>query len=193
MKLFNRFRGNSKHKSKRLFVGSPMSADFVAVGEGFRSKHAHLRGVKWEPNENYHVTLYFLGEVLEGQVENVCTLIDALVEGQQAFKLKTRAICYPPVVKNPRMFWIRFDKSDEFSAWVQEMDRVFQQIVPKQKVRKNPTPHMTLGRLRNFNQYEEVNFSWALPEAYLLNEVVLWESILLPKGARYVPLKRWRL
>ena len=59
-------------------------------------------------------------------------------------------------------------------------------------------PHITIGRIKHLNSKETF---LKLTEQYQntelqklhVNEVILYESILLPKGPKYIPIERFKL
>jgi len=180
--------------AKRLFLGIPLPEEALQALRHFRQQHAHLRGLRWVPDENLHITLYFFGAVPALQVHNLREMIQARLHEQQAFELKFRAYALAPRPREPRMIWARFDKHPSFTALVGQLDQAYQQIHTNQFNRKSPIPHITLARLKHFTQAREVDLGLPFSPTILpVKELCLWESQLHPSGARYEALARFAL
>lgn len=176
----------------RVFLGLPLPADLRRdIDREYCSitSHPALRKVS---ALQYHVTLHFLGDCPQDEVRSLITL---LTEGRSAFTgggtaLEVREpLFFPGGSREPRTLVLRL--SSGFAA-VKSLYQASSLLLGLQERRF--TPHLTLARVKGRlprteaaamlkdKQSEVRSFSFPL------REVVLFESILSRKGARYLPL-----
>lgn len=154
-----------------------------------------MPGLRWTPQENLHITVYFFAEVSEELQPNLESLLQLALNTVPVFELAfDRYELAPPGQKAPRMIWARFQKQPEFLRLHQNIHSLYSQIHPKQQIRKRPIPHVTLARLKGKSQ----NGTWKLegyPQEKTLRveKLILWESQLKPEGAAYANLKEYPL
>ena len=96
----------------RLFVAAEPSEDLrraaAAAGERLRSALAasHIdRGIRWVPEQNLHLTVWFLGEVSEARAEAVLDSLRPPLR-QAAFTLHLAGLGAFPPSGPPRVFWM---------------------------------------------------------------------------------------
>lgn len=179
---------------KRLFLGVPLPFEVTEAIQDFASYHKPLKGIRWVSPQNLHITTYFLGAVEVEQIENLMELLSVGLENSRAFSLDFQEYCFAPRPRNPRMIWAKYKKHPAFRAIVHQIDKLYTQINPVQQNRKSPIPHITIARLKNFYAFDEIDFSLQFPQTPLpIREIVLWESILTPKGAIYEEMGRFAI
>ena len=155
------------------------------------------RQLRWVAVENIHVTLKFLGEVEERQLDQFSACC-AAVEWSP-FELKLGGCgCFPSLAR-PRVFW------QGFSAGIDEMRSLLARIEPcaagigVPREQRPYTPHLTLARVRrpkkpgeklDFHRLRETA-DGLLPvgASFLVGEFFLYQSQLTPKGAIYRKLR----
>jgi 2'-5' RNA ligase len=157
--------------------------------------------VKWVRPENLHVTLKFLGEVDQDQIEPICRSLDRACQERRALRLSLNGCGAFPNRGRPQVVWLGLDgevqeMSDLAQAVEQEMNRLG--FAPEKRSFK---PHLTLGRLRRGKargkRPETAPLSRALagridytgPD-FMAQNVTLMQSRLTPQGAIYDPLYR---
>lgn len=91
------------------------------------------------------------------------------------------------------MIWARFQKHDSYSKLVLGLKANLSEFVRADI--KDPIPHITMARLKNFKNTDQIPIQKHRLEKdhFDLAELVLWESVLDPKGAIYTPLQQFRL
>lgn len=146
--------------------------------------------VRWADQANYHVTLAFLGEQTERDLESLAERLDDQLP-TNSFEMAISHISPFPESK-PKLIAAMLAKSFELSEL---HERVISSVsscgLHFDKRRFNP--HITLGRFRHSkNAYAGV-ISSAFTMASEVGEVVLYESVLTPSGAEYEPLYRFPL
>ncbi len=137
--------------------------------------------------ENAHLTLKFLGELREEEVEGVK---DALRKVSfESFKLRTSTLGVFPRFKKPRVVWLGVDGGDELLKLVKGIEEKLS--LPPEKF----TPHITLARVKRLFRAEPLK-AFLKEEVKGLSMVVesfaLFKSVLKPGGAEHVPLEEYR-
>jgi 2'-5' RNA ligase len=145
--------------------------------------------VKWIPADNFHVTLLFLGYVNYEDVISVCDSIREIAEDSQSFDLLLQNITLAPDEKDPRMFWLRGEESEEMRELVEKLEQVLKKTdVEKKSFR----PHVTLGRIRH-EKWEALlekpvvdqKFSVSVPAS----SVEIFESTMVNGKSKFIVLE----
>ena len=145
-----------------------------------------IPGLEPHPSDNFHVTIKFIGEIDDQQLEAARNAIaDAAVEipqfsvGFKGLKFEESRLRF--LVKNP----------EPLMALRSSIEHGLQAI---HIVREDPLryePHITLGKIKMAPQrepvfdYESLNFN--------VDRIVLFETIRGEKTARFVPLQEFML
>ncbi len=156
------------------------------------------RGIKgkWVPPENIHLTLRFLGEIREEQVEAIGKLIEDVARDSKPFSLSLEGLGAFPSSFRPRVLWVGVKKGLEL------LEKMYNQLEeglfklgfpPNDKAFK---PHLTLARFKNPDLEvrrrvhaackEMEDRPWGEME---VKSIILYESVLSPQGARYRKIK----
>jgi 2'-5' RNA ligase len=168
-----------------------------AVEKLLAQLHAR-RGVRWCTPEQLHVTLKFLGEVPDARLPAVVQALRGAAAGCAPFALELRGLgCFPSPAR-PRVFWAGInDPAGGCAGWVRAADPLLAAAVGTAPESRPYTPHVTLGRVRDDAgpetraALEGVAAPAGCP--WNVREVVLFESVLSPRGARYTAAARVEL
>jgi 2'-5' RNA ligase len=157
--------------------------------------------VKWVAPENIHLTLKFLGEVEDKNLESIIKIINELAKNYPSFLARIFSIGAFPKLNYPRVIWVGIDKGDDR---IKEIANELENRIAKLGIPKESRPfssHITIGRTRStlnrerlaqelnklteeFGQ-ENLEFSVA--------KITLYKSILTPKGPIYEVLNEAHL
>jgi len=182
----------------RAFIALELSPQ---LREGLDSLMRDLkgpRGIKgrWVPWENIHLTLRFLGEVDEEQVEAIGELLERVAAASRPFSLSLEGLGAFPSSFRPRVLWVGVKKGLEVleKMYNQLEEGLFKLGVPPND--KAFKPHLTLARFKNpdLEVRRRVHAACKDMENRPFGEmevkaIVLYESILSPQGARYRKVK----
>jgi 2'-5' RNA ligase len=170
---------------KRLFAAFPvrgeLANDFFKIAE----RNRHVEGVRWTRPDNLHVTLFFIGEVLEENVEKVAAIIQDKFKSIKPFSLEFAAVEVKNKKGKPAMIWARFDKSETFSVLSKQIEEAVKEFMTIDIQHKDPIPHCTLARMKPISDTDLLDLK--LERSYLLevNRVELWMTIQEKDGVRY--------
>lgn len=185
----------SDSENLRLFVGIPVSGEVLQQFRAGNSEIGVVQGMKYVPEENWHLTLFFFGKVPAEMLDNLISLIYLAVKGQRPFTLTFDRWVWAPKKSAPRMLWGRFRKHPDFRALSNRLLHAYLQIAPDHQHRYDPLPHVTLARIRR-EEGQKLPALPRLPEDALtlhVEKLILWKSILSPDGSTYTPVETFQL
>lgn len=176
----------------RLFIGIPLPEAYQRGLADLRARLApRLRStLSWTREGNWHVTLKFLGEVVEENVEIIGETLAGLRFAP--FILQAGGAGYFPNTRSPRVFWVGLTRGgDECVAWAETVEAAMEEMGFPREGRPF-RPHLTLARIKEARRddwealrREAEGFEWP---AARIEEAVLWRSRLGPGGPAYEPL-----
>jgi RNA 2',3'-cyclic 3'-phosphodiesterase len=126
---------------------------FISINLLARTKKSLIRAteewqdlpVKWVKEPNLHITLEFLGHVLDDVIPEICEKIDEAVADTEIFDLEFEKICLGPSKVESRMIWLAGNASEELKNLCEKIEKALD-IFSSSK--KSFRPHITLGKIR---------------------------------------------
>jgi 2'-5' RNA ligase len=163
---------------------------------------------RWVRPESLHVTLKFIGEKPEEDVERIKQALATI--SATVFELKFRGYGFFPGARAPRVFWIGIEGGAKLTSLAATVDEILAQTgIPKEEHVFNA--HLTLARgsggsglprwrkgnspNRGFQRLQEKLADLRAPEfgRMTAGEFFLYQSQLSPKGSKYTKLERFAL
>lgn len=152
--------------------------------------------VGWDKPEKLHLTLKFLGDTDEKQLEMLIQIIEKISAGVSKFNLRIANTGVFPSVRKARVLWIDvFDEKGSLAEINAQIETKCEKIGFAREKRAF-VPHLTIARIR------EPHKSKDLTEKHLQNafepvemevsEIVIYESKLQPTGSIYSRLQAFR-
>lgn len=183
---------------KRVFIAVPIvsEAAFQIASNWRHDRHLNVNRLKWANPETWHITLLFLGDTPETEIDLLQRLIDESFSAIQGFITKLNGVGVFPNPNNPKVLWLGLESLQPLmSAYEQLCDLLRQNGFSFDN--KPLKPHLTLARIKSLgtrssfdalmNEYQQFSFG-----TVAINRVVLFESIITPTGPVYKPLfVRW--
>ncbi len=169
----------------RLFVALEPSAKVIANLTELVRRLAPMAPVRWVHPRNMHLTLKYIGEWDESQLDEV---VDALSRVRIRHKLKVplAGLDFFPYAPSPRVFWVTAENTPPLRQLASSVDAQLSRLGIAPEVRPY-MPHLTLGRLRGSVDLTELHeaieelpsreFGDLEPDAF-----VLYGSTLTPDG-----------
>jgi 2'-5' RNA ligase len=127
----------------RLFVGLSLPSD---VRQRLAAMSGGVPGARWEPEENFHLTLRFIGEVEHGQADDVHGELSKL--HMPGFEIILSAIDWFGSGDNARVLYVGVDKNEMLQRLQNKVENAVQRAGLPPETRKW-RPHVTLARLRD--------------------------------------------
>lgn len=183
--------------TRRLFVAiepSEACREIVRTARAALAERFPDARVRWQPDENVHLTLAFLGNVAEEQVDECAQQLATCVEHHRTFELASSRLGAFPSPLRPSVIWLglRADTTGELASLQRDVAAAYRHIRDDARPFR---PHITLGRVKNMAGTDRQEFAAALTElpeattAWLAPRVILFESRLTPDGAVHTPVE----
>ena len=180
----------SPPKRRRLFVAIPLGASAKdACAEAVARLRATGLGGRWVSYENFHVTVAFLGSVVEGKVGAVVAALTTAARKSGPFALTLDRIGAFPNARRARTVW--FGPAGAVPAFGALCANVRQALAECGfDLPPNDDAHVTLLRA-NETQLPQIAVPRMRPVT--VDTVVLYQSFTESNGPRYVELARLAL
>lgn len=142
------------------------------------------------PKENFHLTLHFLGEVEEGDLEYLQDAMYETARRNRPFTLTLEKIGFFPR-GNKGILWAGLEKSTHLQRLFSTLEKSLEQQGFARE-RKGLSPHITLGReVEPHRSFLEVQKSVRVePMKLAVKSISLMESVRKGPKLVYVPLFR---
>ncbi|WP_347158126.1 RNA 2',3'-cyclic phosphodiesterase [Pontibacter chitinilyticus] len=175
--------------SIRLFAAAmippAVKAQLLALQQSFQ--HPNIR---FMPEQNLHLTLYFIGNVPLAQLPSIQEHIGQVVQQQRPFTLTLNCLETGPNSKAPRLVWARFQRNEAFELLSHQLAEA---LAPEPVKQQKAIPHITMARFR-----KDTLKPLALPPVYpdapvelSVTAVGLWKSELASPHPVYSVLQSY--
>lgn len=183
-------------KSIRTFIAVKLPEIVLAAIDSVQERlAAHGFNVRWVTTGNIHLTLKFLGEVDEDEVEDIAAALTEAVNGFAPLRLAAAGVGVFPSVKRARVIWVGLSgQLPELAALQRSIeDRLATIGYPPEK--RPFSGHLTLGRVKGLIAASRLTtamgaFRDFTSETFEVDRVVLFKSDLRPTGAMYTELRQ---
>jgi 2'-5' RNA ligase len=158
---------------------------------------AQVAGVRWTAALPFHVTLAFLGDVADNDLNSVCKAVAGAAAPFSPFEARLHGVGAFPNLNKPRVIWAGLESPET----LQHLRKAIAKAVAAVGYRPQDdrfTPHATLGRIKTDRRTPPpAGFSQALGPLqdwqggeFTVSMVVTFASTLTPEGPVYAPLAR---
>lgn len=179
--------------SKRLFFSVDIEP---GVGDRIVEVINKIKGIDVDVNfvrkENIHITVKFLGNVDEGEIEKVKHIAGHLSDNFSPFQTGVNGLGYFGNPNFIKVLWVGISKGGEkLKQIMEEFNKEFDYI---KSDNYKPNPHITLGRVKSGRNREELlhflerNKNLNIGE-FEVKEIKLKESLLSKGGPEYTDLE----
>jgi RNA 2',3'-cyclic 3'-phosphodiesterase len=178
----------------RAFVAIKIDAPISqTIADAIIRLKPRLRGIRWVPATNFHLTLKFLGNIDDAKIDPVSEVLQYELHPFSRFTINAKGLGVFPDLKRPRILWVGL-QSTQLSLLAATVEQALEHVgfaVEKRQFK----PHLTIGRWRQFDDSKaklagelEIwkNHEFGQSE---VNEVILFQSMLSSDGAHYRLLK----
>lgn len=160
-----------------------------------RGGESARKAVRWVLPDNIHLTLKFLGEVSEANMQALARLLKVEVLRYQPFSIQISGVGTFPNIRRPRVIWAGSEAPPALAA-LQHSIEVETRALGYPTEERDFSPHLTLGRVsQNASPAEIAAISQAIAGMKIgpigtvfVNQIQLIRSDLHPGGAVYTPL-----
>jgi 2'-5' RNA ligase len=153
--------------------------------------------VKWLPQDNYHITLRFLGDTAEDQLPALERLVSSAAGELLSASVRAGdAGCFPSC-KRPRVLYVAVeDAPGRLTEWQRFLESALEKDLGLPPEDRPFRPHITAGYARERKKGDRELVQAAVGrlgqlvtvEPEELSKIVLFQSELGPKGAVHTPI-----
>jgi 2'-5' RNA ligase len=153
---------------------------------------------KWVATEAMHLTLHFFGEIPEAEIGGFAPVFDDPALRSPAIRAQLGAAGFFPGGGPPRVLWVGLARGVEeirtfWSRFTERLESLRADGGPLRNWAPDSrgfSPHITVARTGAVPLSRHWADEAAVPPGeFLIERCVLFQSILGPAGARYVPMK----
>jgi RNA 2',3'-cyclic 3'-phosphodiesterase len=182
----------------RLFVALDIPAEVrERLSQYVDRVRIYAPEARWARIESLHVTLKFIGEVIDAKVQEIKTALTE-VKGSP-FEIEFKEIGFFPTPKSARVFWAGVYAGDD----LKQLAEATESAVEKAGIAREKRPyhaHLTLARAPEggrhcFRLLQERLSAEPAPQfgTMTAQEFFLYQSQIMRGGARYTRLQRFPL
>jgi RNA 2',3'-cyclic 3'-phosphodiesterase len=153
---------------------------------------ARIPAIRWLPKANLHLTLKFLGNIEEGQIDVISTALRKQLRPFPRCTINAKGLGVFPDLRRPKILWVGLTGKElsQLAAMV-ESSLISLNFAPE---KRRFTPHLTIGRWRQFDRPPKTlgqeleswrNFEFG---TCTVEQIILFQSVLKPEGATYYQL-----
>lgn len=155
-----------------------------------------LPGARWSETSPFHLTLAFLGDVADTDLNDVCNATTRAVSALPAFDLRLEGLGAFPDPVRPRVVWV-----GAIGPGVAPLEALQQKVAEAVRDAGYPPddrfhPHVTLGRLKpgrgpspDLTPLVKHYRTWS-PGSFTVAEAVVFASTVTAEGPHYAALGR---
>jgi 2'-5' RNA ligase len=183
----------------RAFIAVPTSEEIRTLVGDLEGNLAGVGAdVKWVKPHNVHITLKFLGNVTQADVDSLINTIPGVLEGVSAFDVQVSGTGTFPPGRWPRVVWVGLAEGKEHLAGLGARVEGACASLGFEKEKRPFRPHLTIGRVRRGSRAlpdlaEQVGSITFNPLKLRVDEVNLVRSRLSPQGPTYTILESFAL
>jgi 2'-5' RNA ligase len=139
----------------RVFIAIQLSVDLKRqiseLQAELKRRIPESRGLSWVNPEGIHLTLRFLGDMDESQIEPIARVLRKAASAVGTFKLEARGVSGFPTPARARVLWVGLSGDAEAISALQQLQATIEDGVVDIGFAKEDrvfTPHLTLARIR---------------------------------------------
>lgn len=187
-------------KSTRTFIALPVPDPVGRKLAGLQEKLARqIPGVRWVDPAGFHVTLNFLGNVVDTDLHLVCQAVAEVVNAAEVFEASLEGVGAFPDPRRPRVIWAGVKAGGDSLAGLYNALATALAEIGYRSDEPRFHPHVTIGRIKNdgkspadLTAVVASNGAWT-GGPFRARELIVYASNLGSDGPVYTPLGRTRL
>jgi 2'-5' RNA ligase len=142
---------------------------------------------KWTPQENFHITLKFLADITDAQLEQIKKHLTILAQKEKPFSAALEGFGFLPDDKKPRVLFAETSAKKEMAQLAQSIENI---LSPFEFVKKETgfKPHITLAKMKslyNLAQLRDSLKNIGLNGDFTVQSVSIIKSTLTSAGSVY--------
>lgn len=185
----------------RTFIAVELEKNLIDTIDNFIFKtyrEIDSNKISWVKKENLHITLKFLGEIDEKQVEIVKNLLRDISKNIKEFTITIEGLGVFPKINFPRVIWLGIKNGE---SELKSLANLIEEALSKHnfpKEQKEFLAHLTIARVKQIKKINEIiNYiekyktqTFGISRIY---NITFFQSILRPEGPEYKILEKFKL
>jgi len=177
-------------KFKRTFIAINLPQSIKQKLATVQNKWPDLP-CRWIPERNLHLTLAFLGNTGEKDIESINEVLGKIASLHSVFSIKLESIKYgPPGKMPPSLIWIEGKPTKQLIRVKNDMEKGLAETIGYKPEKREFKPHITLGRInktkwRRMEPEKRTKIKSVLKVKLDVNSIDFMESQLKRSGAEY--------
>jgi RNA 2',3'-cyclic 3'-phosphodiesterase len=169
----------------RLFIGIPLENK---AQEQLTGLYKEFNGIKTVKKEYLHITMQFLGDLDEWEVEPISKALERACEGFKEFGISSTRISAFPNAHRAKAVWANVDKgSGPVKKLFKEIEKALAGI-KYEKEERAYIPHVTLGRSKQGVDVTKQALELKFDIQSHVGKVALFSSVLGDDGPVYTKI-----
>jgi 2'-5' RNA ligase len=117
-----------------------------------------LSPLKWVDKKNLHITLKFLGWVVDDKADDMIRSVMDLAKGFGSIKINFAGLGVFPNARHPRVIWVGINEgSDRVKELAEKIDARLSSEGYRKEEEREFSPHLTIGRIKKKIDVEPLN------------------------------------
>ena len=175
---------------KRIFIALKIEAgeNLLKMISSYQAR-LNKDHIKWMDTTNIHITIAFLGDTEEKTINAIISMLEEKCKGFGKFEMILKGSGIFRNINDPRIIWTGIEPSKKLI----QLNNIIMHGLKELEIKMEDRvfkPHLTIGRIKRLYDNESLK---ALIEEFQnyeiqlvpVNEVILFESILLTAGPVY--------
>ncbi len=182
----------------RLFIAIELPPEIKdALGQLQVQLNASGANVKWVEPQNIHLTLKFLGDTDDKEIDAIMRILEEVAGEKMDFTIRISSLGAFPSLDSIRVIWAGIDQGDTIACQIAKdlEERIAYIGIAKEK--RPFSSHITIGRTKSsLNPGKLARDIGILEKAlegknleFRVQKITLFKSTLTPKGPVYEALK----
>lgn len=187
-------------RSIRSFIAVQLSGSVIAraqkLAASIAGEHAEIQ---WVDSQAMHLTLKFLGDIPELEINDICRVVQAAASEVEPFELMFGGIGAFPDLSNPKTIWMGLrGGKEELLELFEAVDIAMKDKLGFPRERRAFQPHVTLGRVKHLHDGAALAEKFASLATFdgdlcTVDEVTVMASFLGRSGPTYDPVGSYAL
>lgn len=151
-------------------------------------------GLRWVPEENLHITLYFAGNTIPEDVSRLVERSGKFIRQLCPFSLKAEGFRFRGKPGRATMVWLAFSKDTRFTDAHNSLKDIASDLVEPSVMFNEPVPHITIARMGRRFRNESLMLPLSAGDiSVTIGRIELWRSEKSGAGVRYSCIEGWPL
>ena len=153
--------------------------------------------IRWVDPEILHITLSFLGDTSEEQVNHISEQLEKIVLRYSSMELHFKELGVFRNIRKPRVFWIGLERNELLQNLQGEIEVMLRDYGINRE-NKPFSPHLTIARIKRIENIDNLiywlkKYRGKTIQKTKIGEVIYYESRLTSDGPIYNSIKKFPL